>query len=625
MPMKVKLLICFNMLLALTSAVASPTGIERLDPPHWWTGFEERSLQLLIYGEGIASHEPEIDYPGVSIDRTERVENPNYLFLYLTIDPSARPGAFDIRFVGEARTLSHRYELYPRDGDPSHTPGFDSSDAIYLITPDRFANGDVTNDRVGGMGDLPDRGNPGGRHGGDIQGIIDHLDYIENMGFTAIWLNPVLENAMPAYSYHGYATTDFYRVDPRFGSNELYRELVATAKSKGIGVIMDMIVNHIGGEHWWMDDLPDRDWIHFLDSPEFTSREHITVPDPNAATADRRMFTDGWFDHPMPDLNQRNTLLADYLIQNSLWWIEYLGLAGVRMDTYPYPDKQFMSEWARRVLQEFPSFNIVGEVMTSNAAELAYWQRGQSNHDGYVSHLPSLMDFPLQDALRWGLSLPEGTKTKDLRDKGLLSLYRALADDFVYSDPRELVVFPDNHDLSRVYTQLGEDYDLFRMAMAFVLTVRGVPQIFYGTEILMSNKGTEDHGVIRSDFPGGWPEDTANAFTGAGLDARQLEARQFIRTLLHWRRDTPVLHTGQLMHFRPENGVYVLFRYDSTATVMLVLNKNEAAIDLPLERFQERLQGVGAARDVLSGEVVSLAAPLRVPGRSPMLLELTED
>jgi len=620
-----KLLICICILLGPILACAAPNDIDRVEPPHWCTGFRETGLQLMVHGDEISQYEPTVDYPGLSIDRVERVKSPNYLFIYLNIDPKTRPGAFDISFSGPGQTLTQHYELRPKNPDPAHVQGFDASDAIYLITPDRFANGNPANDNVDGLDDHVDRSEPGARHGGDIQGIIDHLDYVRDMGFTAIWLNPLLENAMPAYSYHGYSTTDFYRVDPRFGSNELYRELVASAKAKGIGVIMDMIVNHIGSEHWWMRDLPSNDWLNFGDSRQLTTYEHITVQDPHASEYDSRLFTDGWFVDTMPDLNQRNPLLADYLTQNTLWWVETLGLAGIRMDTYPYPDKHYMAEWTRRVTSEYPELNIVGEVMTNNTAEVAYWQRGNVNHDGYVSYLPSLMDFPLQDALRWGFVTAEGSKMEDLREGGLLYLYRALADDFLYPEPNALVVLPDNHDQSRIFTQLGEDYDLFRMAIAFILTVRGVPQIFYGTEILMSNQGTEDHGVIRGDFPGGWPGDTRNAFTGAGLDARQLEARQFVRTLLQWRRDTPVLHTGRLTHYRPENGVYVLFRHDADSSVMLVLNKNEGAFDLHLERFEERLQGFVGGRDVLSGGVVSLAAPLHVPGRSPMLLQLTKD
>ena len=620
--MKTKLLLCICILLVPLTACAATADIQRVEPPNWWTGYKETGLQLMVYGNQISRYEPSVDYPGVSIDRVETTGNPNYLFVYLDIATDTQPGTFEIAFAGEGQTLTHPYEIRQKNPDPSYTRGFDASDAIYLITPDRFVNGDPGNDIVEGMGDHPDRGNPGGRHGGDIQGIIDSLEYVKGLGFTAIWLNPLLENDMPSYSYHGYSTTDFYAVDPRYGSNELYRQMVATAREKDVGVIMDMIVNHIGSEHWWMNDLPTDDWLNFQDEPRITSHEHITEQDPYASDYDTRAYSDGWFVFTMPDLNQRNPLLADYLTQNALWWIEYLGLSGIRMDTWPYPDKHYMAEWSRRVMLEYPHFNIVGEEWTDNAAAIAYWQRGQENRDGYVSHLPSLMDFPLQNALRWGLVTEEESKMEDLRPGGLLYLFRALANDFVYPDPAALVIFPDNHDMSRIYSQLGEDYDLFRMALAYVLTMRGVPQIYYGTEILMANPGTEDHGIIRTDFPGGWEGDGRNAFTGEGLTAREREAREFVRTLLQWRRDKEVIHSGQLTHFVPRDGTYVYFRHNADDSVMVVLNKNEDATPLDLSRFRERLAGFSEGRDVITGDVQTLGDELDLPPRSVLVLEL---
>jgi len=604
------------------AACSKPPAVERLEPPHWWTGFRETELQLLVYGKDISMYQPAADYPGVSIARVEKVKSPIYLFIYLDIAAATQPGSFDITFSGKGLTLTHRYELLPKNPDPAHARGFDASDAIYLITPDRFANGNPGNDNVDGMGDPANRADKDGRHGGDIEGIARHLDYIADMGFTAIWLNPLLENRMPQVSYHGYSTTDFYRVDPRYGSNESYRELVAQARTQGIGVIMDMIVNHIGSGHWWMDDLPTDDWLNFQGDPQITSHEHITEQDPYASAHDTRMYSDGWFVDSMPDLNQRNPLLADYLTQNALWWIEYLGLQGIRMDTYPYPDKYYMAEWARRILVEYPDFNMVGEEWTDNPAAVAYWQRGAVNRDGYVSDLPSLMDFPLQSALRWGLVTAEGSKMEDLRPGGLIYLFRALANDFVYPDPEALVIFPDNHDMSRIFTQLGEDYDLFRMAMAYVLTMRGVPQIYYGTEILMANPGTEAHGTIRSDFPGGWPGDSRNAVSGQGLTEREREAQQFTRRLLRWRKDRDVIHHGELTHFVPQNGTYVYFRHDDDDSVMVILNKNPGPADLALDRFAERLQGYREARDVVSGQVHPLGASLELPARSVLVLDL---
>jgi glycosidase len=620
--MKSKIACLFFVLLAPLSACAAETTIDHLEPPFWWIGFKEPVVQLMVHGNDIAGYTPSIDYPGVSIERVEKVKSPDYLFVYLALGDEASPGEFDIVFSSGDSRLNHRYSLRQKNPDPAYARGFSPADSIYLITPDRFANGNTENDVVKGMGDRADRSKPGGRHGGDIEGMINRLDYIVDMGFTAIWLNPLLENAMPEYSYHGYSTTDFYRVDPRYGTNEQYRELVAKARQKGLGVIMDMIVNHIGSEHWWMDDLPTDDWLNFQEGFVGTSHEHITEQDPHVSDYDHRMYSDGWFVPTMPDLNQRNPLLADYLTQNALWWIEYLGLAGIRMDTYPYPDKHYMAEWTRRIMLEYPEFNVVGEEWTSNAAAVAYWQRGKVNNDGYVSWLPSLMDFPLQESMRLALVTEDGTKFDDGTQAGLMRLYLALANDFVYADPGALVTFPDNHDMSRIFTQVNEDYDLFRMALAYVLTVRGVPQIYYGTEILMANPGTTDHGIIRTDFPGGWAGDAKNAFTGEGLSADEKEAQAFVRKLLNWRRDKKVIHSGDLTHFRPENGTYVYFRHDDQDSVMVVLNKNKKPVELELVRFQERLQGFSSASDIISGETQVLDKTLALPPRSVQVLEL---
>jgi glycosidase len=613
-----------TLVLPLLLLFASPVAaaVERIEPPFWWVGFKETALQLMVYGPDVSRLQPSVSYPGLTLQRVERVKSPNYLFLYLDVGPQTLPGTVEIQFNGPDGAISHAYSLREKSADASHARGFTTADAIYLITPDRFANGDPSNDFIPEMGDAVDRSDPGKRHGGDIQGIMDHLDYIAGLGFTSIWLNPLLENRMPTHSYHGYATTDFYRVDPRFGSNEQYRELVQIARGKRIGVIMDMIVNHIGSGHWWMQDLPTDDWLNFQEAPVMTSHEHVTEQDPYASYSDRRRYSDGWFVDSMPDLNQRNPLLADYLTQNALWWIEYLGISGIRMDTYPYPDKHYMSEWTRRVMLEYPNFNVVGEEWTTNQPSVAYWQRGANNRDGYISYLPSLMDFPLQEAMRAALLSAEGSRMSDGSPAGLLRLYQTLANDFLYADPGALVVFPDNHDMSRIFTQLGEDYDLYQMALAWVLTVRGTPQIYYGTEVLMSNRGTEDHGVIRSDFPGGWPSDANSAVTTHGLGEQAIAAQRFLRKLLRWRKGKTVIHSGALMHFRPEDGTYVLFRYDENETVMLILNKNPETTVLELERFEERLTGFTLGRNVVTDDLLQLDQALTLPARSTLLLEL---
>ena len=606
--------VCLLLACGLGVGAASAAAIERVEPPFWWLGFEHPQLQLLIYGEEIAQLKPSIKEPGVTLEKATATGNPNYLFLHLRIGPQARPGTFRIRFSDGKRSLTHRYRLEARNADPSHTQGFSAADAIYLITPDRFANGDPGNDQVAGLGDLVDRAQPGARHGGDLKGLRERLDYIAGLGFTAIWLNPVLENAMPQYSYHGYATTDFYRVDPRFGSNEELAALAQAGRERGVGLIMDMIVNHCGLHHWWMADPPSEDWVHRWNGYVETSHAKTLSLDPYAAEADRRVFYDGWFVPDMPDLNQDNPLLAEYLIQNAIWWIERLGLAGVRMDTYPYSGKAFMAEWTRRVMQEFPQFNIVGEEWTTNPLIVAHWQRGGDKTGGYQSWLPSVMDFPLQSVLASSL------RDEEKFAQGLPSLYAMLVNDRLYADPNALVIFGDNHDIRRLYSQLGEDYGLFELALAYLATMRGTPQIYYGTEILAASGG--DHGIIRSDFPGGWPGDAADAVSGKGLTHGQRQAQSLVRKLFTWRKGQPAIHRGTLKHFLPKDGVYVYFRALEDDLIMVALNKNRGPRSLDLARFREALGDARSGMDMIRGDAFDLTRPIGLRPRSALVLEV---
>ncbi len=590
-----------------------------VEPPFWWQGFEHRELQLLVYGDDIAGLAADVDYPGVSVDRVTPGDSANYLFVYLDIAPSAAPGSFDIVFSDQERALSHTYELREKNPDPEYTRAYSSADVVYLITPDRFANGDESNDSVDGYEDALNRADDYGRHGGDIAGIRQHLDYIADMGFTQIWINPVLENDQPRFSYHGYSTTDFYKVDPRFGSNDEYRDLVAAAREKGIGVIMDMIVNHGGSGHWWHNDLPTKDWYNFVETRDLSTHARTTNQDPYASEYDKAAHADGWFDDSMPDLNQRNPLFADYLVQNAIWWIEYLGLSGIRQDTYPYPDKHFMSEWTRRIMQEYPHFNMVGEEWSPSPAITSYWQRGKVNHDGYESYLPSVMDFPLQIAM-------QGALTEPAQSWGSVwtPAYEMLGHDFLYPDPFNLMIFPDNHDMSRIYTQLDENYDRYRMAMVFYLTMRGTPQIYYGTEVLLSHPGTSSHGALRMEFPGGWTDHPVNAFTGEGLDDRAREAQSFVRKLANWRKNADVIHSGKLMQFTPMGNVWVYFRYDDDDTVMVAFNRGDEARSIETERFRERLDVAATAVDVLSGEAYDLSSQFDIGPQSVLLLEINK-
>ena len=607
--------------LLLTVFVAASTflnaQVDHVEPPFWWAGMKNPRLQILVHGENISGNKVELSYEGVMLKSVSSVENPNYLFIDLELAQNVLPGKFDINFIKDGEMVhSYTYKLKEREQGSAEREGFNNSDVMYLIMPDRFANGDPSNDEVTGMKEGLNRKEPFGRHGGDIKGITDNLDYLSKMGFTSIWLNPVLENDQPEWSYHGYAATDFYRVDRRFGSNEDYRELGRIAKEKGIKLVMDMIFNHCGSEHWWMKDMPTSDWINFY--PDFVGTNHRRTinQDPHASDIDARMMTDGWFVPAMPDLNQRNPFLATYLIQNSIWWIEYVGLAGIRMDTYPYPDKYMMAEWNRRVLEEYPYFNIVGEEWSLNPAIVSYWQKGQKNQDGYDGYLPGLMDFPLNNALVKGLT------EKEEWDEGLIKLYKTLANDFLYPDPDNLVVFPDNHDMSRFYMQVGMDVDLFKTGIVYILTTRGIPQIFYGTEILMTHTESNSHGDIRKDFPGGWEGDEKNAFSGKGLSKKEIRIQDFFRKLLNWRKENPVIHTGKLTHFVPENGVYVYFRYNDKKKVMIILNKNEKNHHLKLERFIEILGDCTKGKDILNEKVYNLSGEIVLPALTPLILEL---
>ncbi len=595
----------------------SQNKIQHLEPPNWWLGMKNPNVQLLVHGELISDYHPSIDYTGVQIRQIIKVENPNYLFLDLELAADARPGMVRIDFSknGE-KSFSQNWELKARESKVEDRSTFDQSDVLYLITPDRFVNGEPANDNVQGMRELADRSNKGGRHGGDIKGILQSLDYIADLGFTAIWLNPVLENDMVKYSYHGYSTTDFYKVDPRFGTNEEYQALAREARKKGIKLIMDMIVNHCGSYHWWMNDLPMQDWINQW--PEYTNTNHrkSVIQDPYVSKTDHKNFTDGWFVPTMPDLNQRNPLMANYLTQNAIWWIEFLGLAGIRMDTYPYPDMDYMTEWTRRVEEEYPDFNVVGEEWNNNPAIVAYWQRGKQNPNGYTSDLRSLMDFPLQVALVNALNSDESW------EGGWMNVYNMLALDFLYAEPEELVVFPDNHDMSRIFTQLNEDFDKYKNALAFFATVRGIPQIYYGTEILMKNPGSTDHGIIRSDFPGGWKGDTINVFSQEGLTDQQKEAQAFTKKLLNWRKTASVIHYGKLIHFLPQNGVYVFFRHDEKDKVMVILNKNKEDSILKLDRFAEIINGETKAKDILSDQSFNLGTEIHLKAQTPMILKI---
>ena len=604
--------------LIVLSIISGYSQVERIEPPGWWAGMNSEELELIVYGKNIASCSVGIEYPGIRIKSVSRQENPNYLFIDLEIQKDIKPGQFRIKFLKDGRIITEEpYVLEERKENSAERDGFDNSDVIYLLMPDRFVNGDPSNDVIPGMLENKiNRKDPYGRHGGDIRGITEHLDYIEEMGFTALWLNPVLENNQKEQSYHGYAITDFYKVDPRFGTNEDFRELTRKASERGIKMIMDMVFNHCGSEHWWMKDLPSPDWINMYPDYVYSNHRKSLNQDPYRSESDLRDLTDGWFVATMPDLNQRNPFMARYLIQNSIWWIEYLGLAGIRMDTYPYPDKFMMSAWCKRILEEYPDFNIVGEEWNTNPLTVSYWQKGQVNRDGYQGNLPSVFDFPLQNAVTRGLLEEPGWS------EGMIRIYDAISNDFIYPDPYNLVIFPDNHDMSRFYMQVGMDEQLYKLGIAFYLTTRGIPQFLYGSEILMTHTEGNDHGNIRKDFPGGWEKDPQNGFTGLNMDKKSLEMQDFFKDLLNWRNENPVIHTGKLMHFVPKEEVYVYFRYNDQKKVMVILNKNKSQVTLDPSRFSEVTENCITGKDVISGLEFDLTGKLKLEPMTPYILEL---
>jgi glycosidase len=602
---------------ALPSAFAAPApAIDHLEPPFWWAGMASSKLQLMVHGERIADLQPTLDYHGVRIASVSRVANPNYLFIELELDKEVAPGAFDIAFKGDKRTATYRYQLRQRAAGSAQRHGFDSSDVIYLLMPDRFANGDPSNDSVAGLADKGNRAVGHGRHGGDIQGMIDHLDYIAGMGFTQLWPTPLVVNDMKGASYHGYAATDHYKIDPRFGSNDDYLRLSNDARRHGIGLIQDVVLSHIGSGHWWMQDKPTADWINHGGKFVATEHHHTAVQDPYAAQEDKDNFTTGWFAPQMPDLNQTNPYVANYLIQNNIWWIENAGLSGLRIDTFGYSDGAFLTEYTKRVMAEYPHINLVGEEWHKQPAVVAHWQKGKVNPDGYVSSMPSMMDFPMTEAMRDALADEKGNNV-------FANVYETLSLDYLYPNAGNLVVFAGNHDTSRIYSVVGEDMGKFKMDIVFLMTMPRIPQFYSGDEILMTSSTRErNDSSYRTDFPGGWKGDAVDAFTGRNLGAKEAEAQAFVKKLVNWRKNTPVIHHGKMMHYGAEQNTYVYFRYDGAKKVMVALNNNPAEKVLPAARFREMLKGVSGGVDVLTGQRFDLRTEVKLPARSAVVLEL---
>jgi glycosidase len=607
--MKNKILV----ILLLICSISYSQQIERIEPPFWWEGFKNTSLQLLVYGENISNLDFNIKSEIVELISVEKAENPNYIFLNLEVNDKGISGDFDIDYG----VNSIKYNIHKKELDSDMHTGFDTSDVLCLITPDRFINGDYSNDNHPDMLEKASRG-PWGRHGGDLKGINDNLNYLIDLGYTAIWLNPILENNMLKSSYHGYSTTDYYKVDPRFGTNEEFKNLTKKADRMGIKMVMDIIPNHSGSEHWFVKDPPFSNWLNFNNSYSQTTHRRETVQDIHASEYDKKHFNDGWFVETMPDLNQNNKFMSTYLIQNAIWWIEYSGIKGYRVDTYPYADKNFMSDWTFEIMNEYPHFNIVGEEWSDTPIVTSYWQAGKTNHDGYISYLPSLMDFPLQ------INFAEALNDEITWGNGFVKPYRTLASDFLYGDPYNLVVFPDNHDMTRFLTQVNNDLNLFKMGLVFYTTVRGIPQFYYGTEVLMnSNDNPRSHDVIRSEFPGGWNDHEVSALTGKGLTNDQIEFQNFFKKLLNWRKNNKVVHQGKFIHFTPkeQEEIYSYFRILGDKMVWTIFNRKDEAQSINLDKYQEVLKGESKGYDVIDEKSIDLNK-LKISPKSALIIEI---
>lgn len=590
--------------------------IKKVAPSFWWAGMKNPELQILLYGEDLALSDVSVSGEGIYLKETVRQDNPNYLLLYLDLS-EAKAQTFQILLKHGKKKLQIPYELKSRVRRGEDVKGFTSEDVLYLIMPDRFANGNPENDVVDGMREKKiDRADSFARHGGDIQGISNHLDYIADLGVTAIWLNPTQENDMESGSYHGYAITDYYQIDRRFGSNEDFCALVEKAHERNLKVVMDMIFNHCGSENYLFKDKPSKEWFNYHSNYVQTSFKTASVMDIHASAFEKKIATDGWFTSVMPDFNQRNRHVARYLIQSSIWWIEYAGINGIRQDTHPYADFDFMSQWCKEVLDEYPYFNIVGETWLNSNVLVSYWQKDSKLAAPLNSNLPTVMDFPLQALINQAFDEETGEW-----GGGLYKLYDYQTQDLVYVNPMNLLTFLDNHDTSRFAQtdEMAKNLKRYKQAMVFLLTTRGIPQIYYGTEILMTGDKGKGDGDLRKDFPGGWQGDTRNCFVKNGRTALENEAFEFTRQLLNWRKGNQVIGKGSLKHYSIQNGVYVYQREFNGKSVVIIMNGTDDSKELDLAPYQEILPRENAL-DVLTGKNVNLSGKLCLDGRENLIL-----
>jgi glycosidase len=604
--------------------LAQTPSISRIDPTNWWTGMKNQNLQLLVYGPQAGTLTYSIAYPGVRLIKTNRVENVNYAFLDLVIDKVAKPGKFKVVGRSLVQTINREYELKARTAELKGT-GTTSADLIYLIMPDRFANGDPSNDKIPGMADESvDTKNPYLRHGGDLKGITDHLDYLQEFGVTSLWLTPVIENdetlkregpdRMQA-GYHGYHFTDHYRVDRRFGGNDGYINFAKALHQRGMKLVQDAVYNHVSEDHWFIKDLPQKDWLNNWESYTGSSHKEQSLYDPHASESDKKVLLDGWFTPFLPDLNQRNPYLANYLIQHAIWSTEMFSLDAWRIDTYKYNDQAFMNRCNQVLINEYPHIHLFGESVVNNPLGLSYFVKSNVGFST-KSNLPGTLDFPLNYAINDALKQNFGW------DEGVSRLYSTLAQDVVYADPMKMVTSLDNHDMDRYLSVIGDDLAKFKMGVAWLLTTRGIPSWYYGTEILMKNFKDPTDAEVRKDFPGGFPGSDESKFTSKGRDKRENEAFEYIKKLANYRKNTPALHSGKLMQYVPQEGTYVYFRYDHSKTIMIATNSGDREIGLDTARFTERMKKYSGAINVITDEKLSDLGLIKLPPKSVMVLEL---
>jgi glycosidase len=591
--------------------------IDRVEPPFWWSDMNLSEVQIMFYGKNINQNEISVSN-GLTIKSIQKTENPNYLFV--TIDTkNVAAQEFVFTFKNGKKSFTQNYSLKARRENSKYRKSYDSSDVIYLIMPDRFANGNPNNDNSKSTKEISNRSLPGGRHGGDIEGLIKNLDYIKELGATAVWPTPLCEDNDEAYSYHGYAQSDVYKIDPRYGTNEEYVKLSAELHRRGMKNIMDYVTNHWGWKHWMYNDLPTYNWIHQFPGYSQSNYRMTTQFDKNASKIDSKQCMDGWFVPSMPDLNQSNPLVLNYLTQNAIWWIEYADLDGFRVDTYSYNDKEGISKWTKAITDEYPHFNIVGEVWMHDQAQMSYWQKDSKIGaiQSYNSNLPSLMDFTLHDAI--GNVFNEDRQSWD---RGMIQVYDNFANDFLYPNPNNLLVFAENHDTGRFNEIYKSDFKKYQMAMTLIATVRGIPQLYYGSEIGMKGDKGKGDADIRRDFPGGWIGDTNNAFTKEGRTAEQQKFFDFSSKLFTWRKSKEVIHSGKMTHYVPDNNVYVYFRYNEKETVMVIINNNSDKQTLKTNRFKESIQNLKSGKEVISGKTFDLNNDIEIEGKSALILEL---